>query len=103
MPPRDPIRTVESALRCDHCGRVVRETQHTRTSYAVDYYSVHSGHGEICSFIGDDGQRGATYVKLLDRFDVISCVQCYGQAAVQAERERRFQPERESASLREGR
>jgi hypothetical protein len=94
------MRTTEPPLRCDHCGRAVRETLHTRTSYDVDYYSVHSGHGEVCSFIGDDGQRGATYVKLLDRFDVISCVQCYRQAAVQAERERCFQPERDATGLR---
>lgn len=102
MSPRELPRAAELPLRCDHCGRAVRETQHTRTSYAVDYYSVHSGHGEVCSFVGEDGQRGSTYVKLLDRFDVITCAQCYGQAAVQRERDCRFHPERESGALRQG-
>ena len=97
MCPRELVRSTEPALRCDHCGRAVSETQHTRTSYTVDYYSVHSGHGEVCSFIGEDGQRGGTYVKLLDRFDVVTCAQCYRHAAVQAERDRRFQPERAPA------
>ena len=102
MPPRELVRAVESGLRCDHCGRAVRETQHTRTSYTVDYYSVHSGTGEVCSFVGEDGQRGATYVKLLDRFDVVTCAQCYRQADVRAERDRHFQPERTAAGLTPG-
>jgi hypothetical protein len=102
MPPREPVRTTESPLRCDHCGRLVSETRHTRTSYAVDYYSVHSGHGEVCSFSADDGQRGGRYVKLFDRFDVITCVQCYGRPAVQEERDRHFQPEREGATGQQG-
>ncbi len=102
MHPRELPRAVEPPLRCDHCGRAVRETQHTRTSYTVDYYSVHSGHGEVCSFVGEDGHRGSTYVKLLDRFDVITCVQCYGQTAIQVERDRRFHPEREAAPLQQG-
>ena len=99
MSPRELARPIDPALRCDHCGRAVHETQHTRTSYTVDYYSLHSGHGEVCSFIGEDGQRGATYVRLLDRFDVVTCAQCYRRAAVQAERDRRFRPERVPAAL----
>lgn len=102
MPPREPVRTTESPLRCDHCGRLVSETRHTRTSYAVDYYSLHSGHGEVCSFTAEDGQRGGYYVKLLDRFDVITCVQCYRRPSVRAERDRRFQPEREVAPAQQG-
>jgi len=98
MPPREPDRTVEPPLHCDHCGRSVRETQHTRSSYVVDYYSVQGGHGEVCSFAGDDGQRGGTYVKLLDPRELTTCVQCYGKASVQADRDRCFRPERESAA-----
>jgi hypothetical protein len=100
MPPRELDRAVEPLLHCDHCGRPVRETQHTRSSYAVDYYSVHGGHGEVCSFVGEDGQRGATYLKLLDPRRVTSCVQCYGEASVQAARDRSFRPEREATALR---
>ena len=102
MPSRDVVRAVEPLLHCEHCGRAVRETQHTRTSYTVDYYSVHGGHGEVCWLIGEDGQRSSTYVKLLDRFDVISCAQCYQQAAVRTERDRCFQPEREATALERG-
>jgi hypothetical protein len=95
MSARELVRAVEPSLRCDHCGRAVHETQHTRTTYTVDYYSLHSGNGEVCSFAGELGQRGGTYVKLVDRFDVITCAECYRQASVQAERDRRFQPERD--------
>ena len=94
MSPREPERPIESALHCDHCGRMVRETQHTRSAYTVDYYSVRGGNGEVCSFIGEDGQRGATYIKLLDPREVTTCVQCYRQSSVQSERDRCFQPER---------
>ena len=94
MPPRDPIRPGDAPLRCDHCGRPVSETQHTRTSYAVDYYSLHTGNGEVCWLSADDGQRSIAYVKLLDRFDVTTCAECYTRPSIRAEREERFHPER---------
>lgn len=81
------------SLRCDHCGRAVRGTQHTRTDYRVDYYALHSGRGEPCALVGDYGHHDASYIRLLDHYDVISCAQCYRLPAVQAERERRFHPE----------
>ena len=98
MPPREPERSPES-LHCDHCGRTVRETQHTRSAYTVDYYSVRGGDGELCSFTGEDGQRGGSYVKLLDPRELTTCAQCYRQPAVQAERDRCFQPERADARI----
>ena len=73
----------------------MRGTQHTRSDYRVDYYALHSGHGELCALVGDYGHRDTTYVRLLDHYDVISCAQCYPLAVVQAERERRFHPESE--------
>lgn len=97
MPSRDA--SIDAALRCDHCGRAVRETRHTRTAYHVDYYTLHSGHGELCTVAGDDRQHPFTYVRLLDRFDIITCADCYRQTAVQAERDRQFQPEREPPDL----
>ena len=81
------------SLRCDHCGRPVRATQHTRTAYHVDYYALHGGHGEVCALIGDYAHHDSTYIRLLDRYDVISCAECYPLPAVQAERARRFRPE----------
>ena len=98
MTARDLPRPPEPALRCDHCGRAVQETQHTRTDYRVDYYSLHSGHGEVCAVPGDERQRGGSYVKLLDRFDIVTCAQCYHRDTVRAERERRFHPERDASS-----
>ena len=86
-----------AGLRCDHCGRPVRGTQHTRTDYRVDYYALHGGHGEVCPLIGDYIHPGNTYVRLLDHYDVISCAECYPLPAVQDERERRFRPERDAA------
>ena len=83
------------SLRCDHCGRSVRGTRHTRTTYEVDYYRLHSGRGERCRVAGDDG-RGLTYVKLLDQFELITCTQCYRRAEVRAVRERRFRPDAEA-------
>lgn len=83
--------------RCEHCGRPVFATQHQRGGYHVDYYSLHSGHGEVVSLAGDERLHGQTYVRLLDRFDVITCADCYRRPEVQAERERRFRPERVAA------
>ena len=82
---------------CDHCGRAVRATQHTRGDASVDYYTLYAGHGEVVTLAGDERVRGQTYVRLLDRFVVTSCVDCYRRPEVRAERERRFRPEREAA------
>lgn len=80
-------------LRCDHCGRPVRGTQHTRTDYRVDYYALHGGRGEVCALVGDFAHHDTTFIRLLDHYEVISCAECYPLPAVQAERERLFRPE----------
>jgi hypothetical protein len=90
MSPLEPL-----ALRCDHCGRPVRGTQHTRTDYRVDYYALHGGHGEVCALVGAAAHHDTTFVRLLDHYNVISCAQCYPLPVVQAERERCFRPEAE--------
>ncbi len=87
-------RSAPPAPRCHFCHRAVRPTQHTRTTYAVDYYALHGGRGEWCELVGDYGHRGTSYLRLLDHYEVITCAQCYGRPAVQAERERLFRPER---------
>jgi hypothetical protein len=94
MPSAPPDAAATGALRCDHCGRPVRRTQHTRTDYRVDFYALHAGRGEVCPLIGNYANNGGTYVRLTERFDVITCAQCYRLESVQAERERRFRPER---------
>ena len=81
-------------LRCDHCGRAVRETEHTRSAYRVDYYSLHTGEVELCSLAAEDGERRVTFQRLVTVAEVITCTDCYRDASVQEERERRFRPER---------
>jgi hypothetical protein len=80
-------------LRCTHCGRPVRGTQHTRTTYRVDYYALHGGHGEACALVGDFAHHDTTFIRLLDHYEVISCAECYPLPTVRAERERLFRPE----------
>ncbi|MFN8642005.1 MAG: hypothetical protein U0802_10215 [Candidatus Binatia bacterium] len=89
----DALAHPTAPRRCDHCGRPVRGTQHTRTDYQVDYYALHSGNGEVCALIGDYIHPDATYVRLLDHYEVVSCADCYVRQAVRDERERRFRPE----------
>ena len=80
-------------MRCAHCGRVVHETMHTRSSYAVDYYELHTGPVEEGTFRhGEDGPI-QVYQRLLAHELVITCADCYRRPAIQTEREQRFRPE----------
>ncbi len=94
MDPPDAAAFLGRRFRCDHCGRPVDETRHTRTSYRVDYYALHTGAVEECSLMTEDGQRSTTYLKLINQVDVVTCADCYRHEAVQLEREQRFRPER---------
>lgn len=71
----------------------MRETLHTRTTYTVDYYSLHTGPVETCSLVIDDGERRLTFQRLLRAEEVITCVDCYAKADVQHDRELRFRVE----------
>jgi hypothetical protein len=88
-------------LRCDHCGRVVKETQHTRTAYAVDYYSLHTGPVESCSLV-EEGEHRLTFQKLLRAEEVITCIDCYRREDVQRDRELRFRAELADAERMSG-
>jgi hypothetical protein len=95
--PMDAAPTIAAVarpeLRCAHCGRIVHETVHTRSSYVVDYYELHTGPVEEGTFRhGEDGPV-QVYQRLLAPELVISCRDCYRQPAVQNEREQRFRPE----------
>ena len=81
------------SVRCDHCGRAVRETKHTRSSYRVDYYVLHTGDVQPSTLMTDDERRSITFQKLVRVVDVITCVDCYRDPAVQRQREERFRPE----------
>jgi hypothetical protein len=73
---------------------MVGETRHTRTSYRVDFYEMHTGDVEPCSLLVDEGERSISFFRLLRAQEIITCADCYRDATVQRERERRFHPER---------
>jgi len=76
----------------------VRETIHTRTSYRVDYYELHTGPVEPALLRhGEDGPV-QTYQRLLAAELVTTCADCYQSSMIQAERERRFRPERQATT-----
>ena len=82
------------ALRCTHCGREVTETMHTRASYRVDYYALHTGDVEPMTLAPTDDSRPLlTVFKLLRASDVLTCVDCYRQPQVRQQRELLFRPE----------
>lgn len=83
-----------SSLRCEHCGRLVHETRHTRTTYRVDYYAMHTGETDAATISRSDKDEVIHYLKLIRPVDLVSCVDCYGQPAVRQEREQLFRPER---------
>lgn len=71
----------------------MKETQHTRTAYSVDYYSLHTGPVESCSVVTDDGEHRLTFQKLLRVEEVVTCIDCYRREDVQRDRELRFRAE----------
>jgi hypothetical protein len=79
--------------RCTHCGRVVRETIHTRSQYRVGYYELHTGPVEESTFRRREDGPLQVYQRLLALELVITCADCYREPAIQDERERRFRPE----------
>jgi hypothetical protein len=85
-----------SGLHCTHCGREVAETMHTRASFRVDYYSLHTGDVEPMTLQRAD-EEAVTVLKLLTRRDVVTCAECYRQPPVRLEREALFRPEQGGA------
>lgn len=101
-----PMSTAEVskvALRCTHCGREVAETLHTRSSYQVDYYLLHTGDVQPTTVARPDDPSGSiTVLKLLHVNTVVTCADCYRQPDVRQERETLFRPELAPARAREG-
>jgi hypothetical protein len=81
------------SLRCDDCGRPVRETEHTQTDYRVDYYSLYTGEVEPQSAVSDDGLHHLTFQRLLNAAEIVTCADCYGDPSVRRRREERFRQE----------
>lgn len=92
-----PMSSPESSkipLRCTHCGREVAETIHTRSSYRVDYYLLHTGEVQPTTIARPDDPSGTvTILKLLRVSTVVTCADCYRQPDVRQERELLFRPE----------
>jgi hypothetical protein len=89
-------------LRCEDCGRPVRETEHGRTAYHVDYYSLYTGEVEEQSLASEDGERRMTFQRLLSAVEIVTCADCYRDPAVQRRREERYRPETAAAEEGEG-
>jgi hypothetical protein len=89
-------------LRCTHCGREVAETLHTRASYHVDYYLLHTGDVQPTTVARPDDPAGVMTILKLSRVNiVVTCAECYRQPGVQEERELLFRPEQAQAVRQE--
>ena len=84
----------KTQLRCHHCGRELAETMHSRSTYQVDYYALHTGDVEPTTMArSDDPADLMTVMRLVRAFEVFTCVDCYRQPAVRRERELLFRTE----------
>lgn len=81
------------AGRCHNCGRPVDETVHTRSTYRVGFYALHTGEVEPVRVARPDDGATITVLRLVRPFEVLTCADCYRQPSVRAERERLFRPE----------
>jgi hypothetical protein len=80
--------------RCHHCGREVAETMHTRSTYRVDYYALHTGEVEQTTMArSDDPADLMTVMRLVHAIEIFTCVDCYRQPSVRRARERLFRAE----------
>ena len=85
--------------RCHHCGGEVAETVHTRTTYRVGYYSLHTGDVEPVELIREDEPGTViTVLRLIRPYDVFTCAHCYRDPDVRGARERLFRPELDAAA-----
>jgi len=67
---------------------------HTRSTYRVGYYTLHTGDVEPTTMArSDDPSDVMTVMRLVRAFEVLTCVDCYAQAPVRRERERLFRTE----------
>lgn len=92
------VDDTKTHLRCHHCGREVTETMHTRSTYRVDYYALHTGDVEPTTMArSDDPADVVTVMRLVRAVEIFTCVDCYRQAGVRRERERLFRTELQAA------
>lgn len=91
----------KGARHCRHCGREVGETLHTRSSYRVDYYGLHTGAVEPVTLSHGDDAPPVTVLKLLTANEIVTCADCYREPRVRAQREVLFRPESAAAPEQE--
>ena len=80
-------------LRCHHCNAPVHETVHTRTSYRVGYYDLHTGRVEPATRQLSEHAGPESYLRLVAPVHLVTCADCYARPAIQAEREALFYSE----------
>jgi hypothetical protein len=65
-------------MQCFHCGREVCGTVHTQRNYWVDYYRLHTGHGEWDVLVNlKTDAPPIRYLRLTHPTDIFSCIDCY--------------------------
>jgi hypothetical protein len=70
-------------MQCTHCGREVRATIHTQTTYAVDYYLLHTGTTEWATLVSAKPDAPPfRYLKLINPVTIITCTQCYADPVI---------------------
>jgi len=67
---------------------------HTRSTYRVDYYALHTGDVEPTTMArSDDPADLVTVMRLVRAIEIFTCADCYRQPSVRRERELLFRTE----------
>jgi len=71
---------------------------HTRSTYRVDYYALHTGDVEPTTMArSDDPADVITVMRLIRPVEIFTCVDCYRLPSVRRERDRLFRSEVQDA------
>lgn len=70
-------------MQCYHCHREVRGTIHTQKRYWVDYYRLHTGHGEWDHLANPKPDAPPIrYIRLTRAVDILTCIDCYDRPEI---------------------
>ncbi len=73
------------AGRCQHCGRAVRYTVHTREVATVDYYRTVTGTPRVDSIEDPSGSGAALRIVRVDEVrELLTCRDCWLTPSIQA-------------------
>ena len=76
--PGDPGESSSApAARCTKCGAAVTGTRHTRTTYTVGHYSLHTGRTVEATVRRGEDEAPAVYRRLVEPVEVVSCPTCF--------------------------